>query len=166
MDIFSETRLHGVHPVLAEKIRKIADLLAGEGILIRVVQALRTVGQQNELFAQGRRVGDPRPRVTNCRGGYSYHNFGLAVDCCPSMDGVDKPFTPDWNPSHPSWTRMVAIGTSFGLDSGAKWRTFKDYPHFQYTGKYPEGEPPDELRALLQNQGIQAVWDAVTKSVS
>jgi len=157
MDSASETRLKAVLPALADKVRKMADLLAGEGILIRVTQGLRTVAEQDALYAQGRTK--PGSIVTNCPGGHSYHNFGLAVDCCPSTHGPDQPFEPDWNESHPAWKAMVKAGESVGLNCGADWQHFKDVPHFQLTGKWPVGAPPAEARTLVA-KGLPAVWQA------
>jgi peptidoglycan L-alanyl-D-glutamate endopeptidase CwlK len=161
MDHASEARLQNVVPLLAVKIRTMETMLADEGIEIMVTQGLRTIAEQDALYAQGRSV--PGAKVTNCPGGHSYHNFGLAVDCCPSQFAPGKPFTPDWHPEHPSWKRMEAVGKSLGLDSGAYWRTFHDAPHFQLTGRFPEGAPNQELQELLHS-GMQAVWDAVMQS--
>ena len=157
MDAISESRLVGIYPVLADKIRAMAAQLESEGTVIRVTQALRTAEQQNELYAQGRTV--PGNIVTNCRGGFSYHNFGLAVDCVPSLPG--NTYIPDWNASHPTWKRMEEIGQSLGLTVGANWRTFPDAPHFQLTGRFPVGEPDDELRQLFVDGGYPAVWGAL-----
>jgi peptidoglycan LD-endopeptidase CwlK len=129
MDSVSEARLQNIHPLLADKVRQMSTMLEQEGVAIRVVQGLRTWAEQDALYAQGRTA--PGNIVTNCPGGKSYHNFGLAVDCVPSTQAPGQPFAPDWNDQHPKWQRMVAVGTSLGLDSGANWRTFKDYPHFQ-----------------------------------
>lgn len=160
MDTVSETRLKKIYPRLADLVRKMADTLAQEGIVIRVVQALRTIAEQDALFAQGRTK--PGNIVTNARGGQSYHNFGLAVDCVPSKFGPDKPYDPDWNEKNPSWQRMIAVGTGLGLNSGATWRKLKDFPHFQLTGNFPENAPDAKLRALFDKGGMQAVWDAVS----
>lgn len=162
MDSVSEARLQSIYPPLADKLRQMAGMLEQEGIAIRVVQALRTWAEQDDLYAQGRTKAGSI--VTNCPGGKSYHNFGLAVDCVPSTQGPGQPFTPDWNNQHPTWQRMVAVGTSLGLDSGATWRTFKDYPHFQLTGRFPEGAPNEEVQQLYKNGGNQAVWNAVSAS--
>lgn len=159
MDSVSVARLQLVHPGLADKITLMASMLEAEGILIRVVQGLRSWAEQDKLYAQGRTA--PGKIVTNCQGGHSYHNFGLAVDCVPSQFGPGQAFNPDWNPDHPSWKRMSAVGQSLGLDSGATWRTFPDAPHFQLTGAMPEGQPNDEARALFFNGGLPAVWAAV-----
>ena len=159
MDSVSEERLAEVMPLLADKIRSMASELACEGVVIRVVQALRTNEEQDKLYAQGRTtIG---PVVTNVKGGHSYHNFGLAVDCVPSLPD-ENAFLPDWNPTHPTWKKMEAIGERLGLDSGSTWRTFPDAPHFQLTGLYPEAEPTDEVRTLAE-QGLRAVWDSVMK---
>lgn len=163
MDNISEARLQNVIPVLADKIRQMAAMLELEGIVIRVTQGLRTIAEQDALYAQGRTA--PGKIVTNCKGGFSYHNFGLAVDCVPSQFGPDEPFNPDWNAAHNSWKRMEAIGQSLGLESGATWRTFPDAPHFQIQGRFPVGAPNDELRELAQ-QGTQQVWNVVTASLA
>lgn len=164
MDATSESRLQDVFPPLADRVRSMAATLAQEGIVIRVVQAMRTWAEQDALYAQGRTA--PGNIVTNCRGGQSYHNFGLAVDCAPSKHGPGQPFDPDWNEQNPSWQRMVAVGQSVGLDSGATWRTFKDVPHFQLTGRFPEGAPSQEMVQLFENGGTNAVWDAVSASLA
>src|SRR5579872_98872 len=114
MDPISESRLEKVFPLLAAKVRQMADQLAREGIVLRVVQGLRTWAEQDSLYAQGRTA--PGQKVTNCPGGRSYHNFGLAVDLVPSH-GSDQPYDPDWNASHPSWKRMVEVGTALGLEA-------------------------------------------------
>jgi peptidoglycan LD-endopeptidase CwlK len=164
MDEVSEQRLALVMPALAAKVRQMAAALQGGGIYIRVVQGLRTIEQQNALYAQGRTA--PGPIVTNAKGGQSYHNYGLAVDCLPSDRGLIPPFSPDWNVSHHDWQKMLFVGVSLGLDSGATWRTFKDYPHFQLTKPFPEGEPSKEVYDLYAKGSFQAVWDAVTKGDS
>jgi peptidoglycan LD-endopeptidase CwlK len=159
MDDVSEARLGEVYPTLAAKVRQLHDALNQEGIEIRVVQALRSWSQQDNLYAQGRTA--PGKIVTNCKGGHSYHNFGLAVDCVPSTHGPDQPFDPDWNASHPYWKRMSDVGQSLGLVSGATWRTFPDAPHFQINGRFPEGAPDDEVRQIFRDGGMQGVWESL-----
>lgn len=164
MDAVSQARLQEVYPTLSQKITQLISQLEAQGIECRVVQGMRSWSQQDQLYAQGRTV--PGQIVTNVVGGYSYHNFGLATDIVPSQFGPGQPYNPDWNSSHPSWQRMIQLGTSLGLDSGALWRTFKDYPHFQLTGRFPESEPTDEVRQLFKDGGMVSVWDEVTKSLS
>jgi peptidoglycan LD-endopeptidase CwlK len=152
MDTVSEQRLSEVYPGLATLVRQMADQLAAEGIDIRVTQSLRTVAEQEALYAEGRT--QPGKIVTEAMPGYSWHNFGLAVDVAPLT-----PQGPDWNTSHPVWGRIVAIGSALGLVAGADWRTFPDWPHFQWTGIFPVS-PNDAARSLLASGGVSAVWGA------
>jgi len=160
IDALSAAKLTAVHPLLAQKVLQVLTQLELLGINCRVTQGLRTIAEQNALYAQGRTT--PGRVVTNCQGGFSYHNYGLAVDCVPAIAGIDVTYSPDWNPSHPDWKKMEAAAAANGLDCGANWRSFPDYPHMQLTGPYPEGEPDSKLREVFQNGGMSAVWDAVT----
>lgn len=157
MDSISEKRLAEVHPKLAEKVRSMAELLALENIEIRVVQSVRSWANQQALYNEGRdaqgNIANPKQVVTHAQPGHSYHNFGLAVDVAP-FNGV----IPDWNANHPAWKRIVAIGESVGLVSGANWRTFPDWPHFQLTGQLPVS-PDDAVRAAYETGGQEAVWN-------
>lgn len=168
MDSISQARLQLIYPALAATVTAMIATLERENVKVRVTQALRSWSEQDALYAQGRDAnGEPLPGghvVTNCRGGYSYHNFGLAVDLVPSLYGPGEPYAPNWNKAHPSWVRMIQLGQSLGLDSGATWRSFPDAPHFQLTGRFPEGAPSDEVRQLFRDGGTQAVWDEVARS--
>lgn len=155
MDSVSEGRLASVCPELATKVRQMAERLAQESLIIRVTQGLRTWDEQDKLYQQGRTTLGKI--ITNAPAGSSYHNYGLAVDCAP----FDIEGQPDWNTSHPSWKRMVAVGESLGLVSGSEWRTFPDWPHFQLTDNLPTS-PDENVKELYRSQGMQAVWAKVT----
>lgn len=165
----SQLRLADIFPGLGERVRAMAAHLQSSGVAIAVVQGIRTWAEQDALYSKGRdadgHVIDKAAVVTNCRGGMSYHNFGLAVDCVPSVYGPSQPFDPDWNNSHPVWQKMIAAGEQVGLNSGATWRTFHDFPRFQLTGRFPEGEPSTELHELYRRGGLLAVWEEVAKTI-
>ena len=122
----AEKKLKGVHPVVATKARQLIEQAYKERINVIITQGLRTVEEQNELYAQGRTK--PGKIVTNAKGGYSYHNFGLAFDFAILKDDGSV----NWNVDE-KWKRVGAIGKSLGLEWGGDWTSFKDYPHFQYT---------------------------------
>lgn len=153
MNQHSLDRLNQVHPELAEKIRQMADILSKENIDFEVTQGLRTWEEQDALYQQGRTT--PGNIVTKAKAGYSWHNFGLAVDVCP----VDQmPPQLDWDLSHPQWKRLVEVGESLGLVSGSEWKTFKDWPHFQLTGNLPMNAPDDNTRQTYLASGLDGVW--------
>lgn len=182
MNAASIARLDEVMPLLKTKVSTLIEMLAPE-FEVRVTQGLRSWNQQNDLYEKGRtKPGVPckhhsvtRPvgtcsehplglRVTNAKGGESYHNFGVAVDVVPDMVGDNAPFIPDWDEKHPSWKRIIAVAESLGLTCGADWRTLPDFPHVQLVGRFPEGHPDDEVRQLFKDGGMQAVWEEVMKS--
>ena len=154
MDVISESRLWQLHPALAAKVRAMAGSLIEQGIEIRVVQGLRTVAEQNALYAQGRTT--PGKIVTNAQGGHSWHNFGLAVDCVPGIRGAAK-WTPNWDASSPDFAAMIAAGEAQGLVSGARWVSMPDKPHFQMAG-IPVS-PDDAARICLASYGVNAFWE-------
>jgi peptidoglycan LD-endopeptidase CwlK len=175
MDANSEERLNHVHPLLAQKIRQLAQMLSAEGLEIRVAEGLRLWSVQQAYFAQGREpldiVNEMRRRaflqpidtvanirrITNAPPGYSQHQFGLAVDCDPD-DPTRGGYQIDWNADHPQWKRMEQVGVSLGLESGANWVRLFDAPHFQLTGKLPT-TPTEDMRSTYLSAGIQAVWE-------
>jgi peptidoglycan L-alanyl-D-glutamate endopeptidase CwlK len=167
MNAHSQERLKLVYPRLSDAIYKLSTQLAVEGVYIIVAQGLRTISEQQALWQKGRNADgsyiDPIHHtgvVTNAQGGHSYHNLGLAVDC----DVLNKDGSIDWNPEHPAWKRMEALGVSLGMVSGANWVRIVDAPHFQITGRFPEGAPTDEVRQIMKDGGMDAVWAEVEKS--
>lgn len=158
MDSISEKRLAEVHPLLAQKIRAMADALLAEepSVVICVTQGFRTWDDQAALYAKGRTVAPVGKEftVTDAPPGHSYHEYGLAVDVVP-MTTVG----PDWNLTHPAWQQIVKAGTAQGLNSGSTWCSRKDWPHFQLTGVLPVSPTP-QIRAMLQTGGVEAVWEA------
>lgn len=149
MDNISELRLSEVCPTLASKIGQLSDALIAQGTAIRVTDGLRSWNKQSQLYQQGRST--PGKIVTNAPPGFSWHEFGLAVDLVP-MDPL-----PDWNEAHPVWQIMIAAAKSIGLYSGSQFVHIKDEPHVQLTGTYPV-TPNNDARAVLAHVGLQGVW--------
>lgn len=154
MDSISEQRLTLVAPGLAAKIHQMTDILEPQGVVFRVTQGVRSMAEQAAIYAQGRTT--PGVIVTNAPPGHSWHEFGMAVDIVP-MD--QDPPRPDWNTAHPVWRQIIECGESIGLYSGDEFHVKKDEPHFQLTGSFPVS-PNDDVRALLVDQGMEAVWQA------
>lgn len=50
----SQTRLTKVHPRLAAGVTALINALAAQGLVVEVVQGLRSFAEQDELFRQGR----------------------------------------------------------------------------------------------------------------
>src|SRR6478609_5661733 len=86
-DAVSIARAKALHPaVSAEVILTIGEIEATwpPYTAIRIVQGLRTIKEQDDLYAQGRTK--PGKVVTNARGGSSFHNYGVAFDFAILLD--------------------------------------------------------------------------------
>ena len=122
-DSFSEQRIAKLHPKVRAIFTKfIDDAESGLDITLRVAQGLRTIDEQNELYAQGRTK--PGKKVTNAKGGSSYHNYGLAIDVL-RMNGKEA----DWNYD----TAKLLPYMPAGMVWGGNFKTIKDKPHFEFT---------------------------------
>lgn len=147
-------RIKLLHPRLREEVaemyEQICEALTGKSIC-RFAYTLRTDKEQNDLFALGRTVKGKR--VTNARGGHSFHNFGLAFDIVLLIDtdGNGTFETASWDTLKDfdgdkvaDWMEVVRIAKSFGWEWGGDWTRFPDRPHFQKTF----GKTTAELRTL------------------
>ena len=86
----SEERVKLLHPKVRDEVKSLiekVELGLPQHIAVAVPQGLRTIDEQNALYAQGRTKAGPI--VTNAKGGSSYHNYGLAFDFCIVVD-TDK----------------------------------------------------------------------------
>lgn len=151
----SDRKLATVHPILAIRARALLALGANAGSSLLVTQGLRTWEEQDALYAKGRTVAPIGKQyiVTNAKGGQSYHNFGLAFDVAV-LDAAGKL---DWDTSHPGWVLAGRLGKSVGLEWGGDWKSFRDLPHFQFTG----GLSLATCRELFP-QGLPVIWERVT----
>lgn len=122
-DPISIQRVKALHPKVIEGFKNfITDAEQGLGIIIRVTQGLRTIKEQDDLYASGRTK--PGKIVTKAKGGQSYHNYGLAVDLVELVNNGA-----DWNYD---MGKLVPYATKYSIEWGGNWTgTFKDYPHFE-----------------------------------
>ena len=107
-----------------------------------MISGTRTYGEQNALYEQGRSKAGRI--VTNARGGYSNHNFGVAFDIGVFEGGryLDE---------SPAYKAVGALGIKLGLEWGGNWKTIQDEPHFQlrpaWAREMSERDMLAELRA-------------------
>lgn len=149
IDSASESKLSHVHPELAARVRKLVESLGRD---VRVVQGLRTYAEQDKLYAQGRTK--PGGKVTNARGGFSNHNFGLAVDLCPFNNGK-----PDWT-DNAGFDAIGRAARAVGLEWGGDWKKLVDKPHCQLPGLTIA-----TCRILYQSGGLAAVWKKASEVI-
>ncbi|WP_341279347.1 M15 family metallopeptidase [Paenibacillus sp. FSL H8-0537] len=152
-------------PVRAASERLIERCYARD-IPIVITQGLRTIAEQDKLYAQGRTTAGSI--VTNARGGYSYHNFGVAIDfALLSPDGKQAYWDTkrDGNVNQTvDWAEVVDEAKRLGFAWGGDWTSFKDYPHFEMTF----GLSTAQLRAGIRptTAQITAAMAIITKEDS
>lgn len=129
----SAARLEGLQPVIKAAAEALIERSYARGVQIIITQGLRTIAEQDALYAQGRTK--PGSIVTNARGGYSNHNFGWAIDFALLLpDGRTVSWDTlrdDDKDSLPDWSEVVEEAKKLGFEWGGDWRTFKDLPHLQ-----------------------------------
>jgi peptidoglycan L-alanyl-D-glutamate endopeptidase CwlK len=137
-DIKTIERIALIHPKLRQEVysiyEDITEVITGKAFC-RFTHTLRTFAEQRELYAQGRTKAGKI--VTKAREGFSYHNYGLAIDIV-LIDGknaswdIKKDYDGD---GKSDWIEVVQIFKEYGWEWGGDWR-FKDAPHFQKTLGY------------------------------
>ncbi|AIQ69527.1 M15 family metallopeptidase [Paenibacillus graminis] len=129
----SQARLVGLHPVLVAATVALIERCYARGVPIVITQGLRTIAEQDSLYAKGRTK--PGQIVTNAKGGHSYHNYGLAIDFgLLQLDGrnVSWDTTRDGDSDRVAdWQEVVQEAKALGFEWGGDWTSIKDYPHFQ-----------------------------------
>lgn len=113
---------------LSPAVRPLVDAFlyaaTGAGLDLLVTCTARTLAEQAQLYAQGRTA--PGKIVTNAPPGESAHNFGLAIDVVPIINGK-----PDWEGAHPVWAQAGNLGEAAGLEWAGRWVHMREMPHFQ-----------------------------------
>lgn len=121
-----------LHPELQEKIKQLQELCVKEGLALGIGECLRTVAEQDELYAQGRTK--PGAIITYARGTQyaSQHQWGIACDFFKNVAGHaydDEGF----------FRKVGALAKTIGLAWGGDWDGFVDMPHLYlpYWGDTP-----------------------------
>lgn len=136
-------RIDLLHPKVREEAHaiyaEICEKLKGKAIC-RFSHTLRTIEEQNALYAKGRTA--PGNKVTNAKGGQSFHNYGLAIDIVllKDTDGNGTYETASWETNvdfdgdgKSDWMEVVDVFERYGWEWGGRWTKFPDKPHFQKT---------------------------------
>lgn len=134
----NEEHINTLHPEMRPLAKRFLEDAKKEGIDLKIIASRRTFDEQQALYDKGRTT--PGPIVTKAKPGQSFHNYDLAIDVVPIVNGKA-----DWNSKQ--WANIGVIGTAAGLQWGGAWKNFKDLPHFEY----PKDTKYQQLLALKKN---------------
>ena len=124
---------HKVQQVFKNWIAECQILAKAYNYEYKAISGNRSWQEQAKIYAQGRTA--PGKVVTNAKPGYSNHNYGIAVDMGVFANGK---YLDASNPGKAeAFHREAAkIAEKYNIEWGGSWKSFKDYPHFEYrTGK-------------------------------
>ena len=124
--MINSRKIEDLHPYVAKLCRAFVAACKKDGIDILITSTWRDNAAQNALYAQGRTK--PGKKVTNAKAGSSFHNYKLAFDFVPIVNGKAQ-----WN-DLATFKRAGAIGERLGLDWAGRWVSFKELAHLQWSG--------------------------------
>ena len=137
----SERNIATLLPQAQPIARALIESAAAIGIAIKIISGTRTFAEQDALYEQGRTKSGRI--VTNARGGYSNHNFGIAFDIGVFEGGryLDE---------SPAYKAVGALGMKLGLEWGGNWKTIQDEPHFQFRPAWARDMSERDMLAELR----------------
>lgn len=141
-DARSERNIRGLQLSAQKLARRSIAAVRRTGADAKVISGTRSYEEQNALYKKGR-FRNPGARVTNARGGQSWHNFGLAWDI-GLFDGGQY-LTTD-----AKYRAVAPIAKVAGLEWGGDWRSFPDAPHYQLD---TQGRGVTQARSTFETGG-------------
>jgi len=146
VDARSEKTIATLLPEVQPFARALVHKANANGMSIKILSGLRTYEEQNTLYAQGRTA--PGNKVTNAKGGFSNHNFGIAFDI-GVFEGTQ------YHGDSPKYKAVGVLGMELGLEWGGNWKTIVDQPHYQlrplWATELAERDMLTELRARKES---------------
>lgn len=127
-DLFSRINLDELYAPAVPLFLELAANCRERGVDYHAISGYRSMSAQAVLFFQGRTTDGPI--VTNARPGFSWHNWGLAVDFCRDSDVSRRGLQPAWGNRDYDVLGEEAAKIP-GLEWGGIWIPM-DLPHVQY----------------------------------
>jgi peptidoglycan L-alanyl-D-glutamate endopeptidase CwlK len=123
--MINSRKIEDLHPHVAALCRRFVFECENAGVDILITSTYRDHESQDALYAQGRTKAGPV--VTNAKGGQSYHNYRVAFDFVPIVNGKA-----DWN-NIMTFRKCGIIAESLGLEWAGRWQKMKELAHCQHT---------------------------------
>lgn len=117
-------------PDVAFQVRAFIAQCDNKGVQLLVTSTYRDAESQAKLYAQGRTL--PGSIITNAKPGESFHQYRVAFDCVPLIQG--KPLWTVYDSNDkllPEWEVLKEVAARVGLEWAGSWVHFKEYCHFQ-----------------------------------
>jgi peptidoglycan LD-endopeptidase CwlK len=123
----SSRSLDDLDPRVKDLCEKFLEATSAAGFDVLITSTYRDNDAQQALWQQGR--GTPGMIVTNAKPGESFHNYKLAFDFVPLVNGKCS-----WGDSS-VFTQCGTIGKDLGLEWAGDWTgKLREMAHCQWTG--------------------------------
>lgn len=119
----SSRSLTDLHPLFQPKAHEFVAAATSAGLDVLIYCTQRSLTEQADLYACGRTK--PGKIVTNAKPGQSAHNYGLAFDGAPLINGRIA-----WD-DHGAWQVYGRVAADVGLEWAGTWTKFCEFPHIQ-----------------------------------
>lgn len=123
--MINSRNINDLHPQVQELCEQFIAKCAEQGIEVMLTSTYRDHESQNALYAQGRTTAGKI--VTNAKAGESFHNYRVAFDFAPVVNGQIP-----WNDTK-LFTKCGEIAENVGLEWAGRWQSFKELAHCQFT---------------------------------
>lgn len=124
--MINSRKIEDLDPHVAKLCKAFVAAAKKQGVDVLITSTYRDGESQNALYAQGRTKAGRI--VTNAKAGQSYHNYRLAFDFVPIVNGKAM-----WNDLR-TFQKLGELGESLGLDWAGRWKTMRELAHLQWTG--------------------------------
>ncbi|VAX15365.1 hypothetical protein MNBD_NITROSPINAE04-1965 [hydrothermal vent metagenome] len=130
-------------PAVARAAMAHIDLCRYDGIEIIDYCTYRSEKEQARLYEIGRT--EPGRIVTYARPGKSFHQYRVARDIVPLVNGKAI-----WD-DDVLWERVGRLGEAVGFEWSGRWERFRERPHFQITAGLRIDEISEMTSAQVEN---------------
>jgi len=130
--MINSRKIEDLLPIVQTMCREFVEKCDKAGIDVIITSTYRDAESQAVLYARGRensKIFAKNSRiVTNAKPGQSYHNWRVAFDFVPIVNGKAV-----WNDTA-LFTQCGKIAESVGLEWAGRWTRFREMAHCQFTG--------------------------------
>ena len=158
-EVRSDVVMRGIdklHPELQICVNKFLVECKKQGLDVLVTETLRTLEEQEALYAQGRTK--PGNIVTNARGYQSPHAWGVAFDFCRNEKGREYDNSDGFFEFVGEIAKTIFDGTEYDLFWGGDFKSFVDKPHIEMIKYLPNNSTKWLIDTYETPEAFMKTW--------
>ena len=158
-EVRSDVVMRGIdklHPELQVCVNKFLEECKSRGLNVLITETLRTLEEQEELYAQGRTK--PGKIVTNAKGYQSPHAWGIAFDFCRNVKGKEYDNSDKFFDYVGEIAKTIFDDTEYDLFWGGDFKTFVDKPHIEMKKYLPNNSTVWLIDHFGTPEEFMATW--------